>query len=208
MLPSNEHIDVLKELMNIGVGRGAHVLNTMLQSHIRLQVPFIKVVSPDDLKSELEFNNEIHLAAVNLGFNGNLSGNAQLLFTSECASKLVSVLTGDESDDLDLDSVRAGTLCEIGNIVINAVMGTISNQLLMHLDYSVPSYIEGGLGPLLPKAKAGEKTIILLARTKFEVEALEIEGDMLIFLELGAFDKLLISVQNFIEREEDASSNG
>lgn len=207
MMPSNEHIDVLKELMNIGVGRGAHVLNTMLQSHIRLQVPFIKVVSPEQLKDELEIHNEVHLAAVNLGFNGNLSGNAQLLFNSECASKLVAVLTGDESDDMDLDSIRAGTLCEIGNIVINAVMGTISNQLQMHLDYAVPSYIEGGIGPFLPKSKKDERTIILLARTKFDVEALEIEGDMLIFLELGAFDKLLKSVQEFIEREE-ATFNG
>lgn len=205
MLPSSEHIDVLKELMNIGVGRGAHVLNTMLHSHIRLQVPFIKVVSPEELKNELEINNEVHLAAVNLGFNGNLSGNAQLLFTSECASKLVSVLTGDDSNDMDLDSVRAGTLCEIGNIVINAVMGTISNYLKMHLDYAVPSYIEGGLGPLLPKSKSDEPTIILLARTKFDVEALEIEGDMLIFLELGAFDILLNNVQEYIQREEEAS---
>ncbi len=202
MHPSVEQLDVLKELMNIGVGRGAQVLNTMLQSHIQLLVPYIKILSPEDLKNELDEQGNLRLAAVNLGFKGNLTGNAQLLFPSECASKLVAALTGDGADDMDLDSIRAGTLCEIGNIVINAVMGTISNELKVHLDYSVPSYLEGGIGPLLPKSKTGNKAIILLARTKFDVRELEIEGDMIIFLELGSFDTLLSAINDYANNDE------
>ncbi len=38
-----EQIDTLKELVNIGVGRAANMLNQLVQSRIYLQVPSINV---------------------------------------------------------------------------------------------------------------------------------------------------------------------
>ncbi len=181
--------------MNIGVGRGASVLNTMLNSHITLQIPFVKMLSCDELKAELDMVGKDRLASVNLLFKGLFSGNAKLLFPSESALKLVTALTGEEPNASDLDSILAGTLSEIGNIVLNSVMGSISNLLQLSLSYSVPNYIEGNVNSLFNMDKIAPKADILLARTRFIIEEFNVEGDIVIFFEVGSFDKLLASLK-------------
>ena len=195
MHPTSEQIDALKELMNIGVGGGASVLNTMLNSHIRLQIPFVKLLSYDELKAELDTVGRERLASVNLLFKGMFSGNAKLVFRSGSALKLVTALTGEEPDAVDLDSILAGTLSEIGNIVLNSVMGSISNLLQLSLSYSVPNYIEGNVNALFDMDSTNLHADILLARTRFIIEEFNVEGDIVIFFEVGSFDKLLISLK-------------
>ena len=194
MSPSDEQIDGLKELINIGVGRAASILNTMLSSHIILQVPFVKLLKPEDFKKEIERLGQDHLAAVELGFKGMFSGSAQLIFTNDTAYKLVTTLVGGEPDIESIDSIQAGTLAEIGNIVLNGVMGSISNMLEIHLDYSVPNYLEGNAEALLNHDIIESNRTILLARTRFYVEKLEIDGDIALFFEMIIFNKLLSAV--------------
>ena len=145
-----DKIEVLKEMINIGVGRVADLLNTMLCSHIRLEVPSLKILSSDELETELCKCGNERLSCINLPFKGDVIGVAELVFPAESASKFVIALTGEEADNIDMDSIRAGTLSEVGNIVLNAVMGTISNLLGFKLRYSVPSYTEGNFNSLLP----------------------------------------------------------
>ncbi len=195
MNPTSEQIDGLKELINIGVGRAASVLNTMLDSHIVLQVPFIKLLNPADFKKEIEMLDKDQLAAVSLGFKGLFSGSAQLIFTTENASKLVTILAGEPDETEDMDSIRTGTLTEIGNIVLNGVMGSISNMLELHFNYSVPTYLEGTSEKLLNSNIADSDRTVLLARTRFLVEELDICGDIALFFEMSVFNKLLNAIE-------------
>ncbi len=146
---STDQIDALRELINIGVGKAASVLNDMVNCHITLQVPYIKILSPESLKDEMEELGKFRVSAVRLGFKGPFSGSAALVFPPDSASKLVAVLTEEESKTSDLDSLRIGTLSEVGNIVINGVMGSISNVLEQSINYSLPNYIEDSIENLL-----------------------------------------------------------
>ncbi len=197
MNPSSIHIDAIRELCNIGVGRGAAVLNTMLSSHIRLQVPFIKLLSMEEFSRELESFAGECVSAVDMGFKGVFSGSLQLLFSRKTASALVTALVGEEPVDMDIDSLRAGTLCEVGNIVLNGVMGSIANMLKINFTYSVPGYIEETSHNLI-RGKLREKdSKILLARTRFTVEELDIDGDIALFLGIEALDKLLEAIDDY-----------
>jgi chemotaxis protein CheC len=182
--------------MNIGVGRAAGVLNEMVESTINLQVPAIKIVAPAELQKEIGVEDK-SLAAVNLGFRGTFSGTAALVSPTDSASKLVSVLTGDVDDPTDLDSVRAGTLTEVGNIVLNEVMGSMANVLEERLEYSVPTYLEETLINLL-STNATLEASILVAETGFVIEELQLHGDVLLCLELGSFDALLKAINRTI----------
>ncbi len=191
MTCTTEQIDILKEMINLGVGKGANVLNTMLHSHVQLQVPSLKILSPDEFEAELRKHNHECFSCINLPFKGNVSGVAELVFPLEDAPKLVVALTSEEADAIDMDSIRAGTLSEIGNIVLNAVMGTISNLLCFKLRYSVPSYTEGDFNSLLPIHPTVPDTTVVVVQTHFTVEKLEVEGSIIMFFEVGSFDKLL-----------------
>lgn len=189
-------IDALKELINIGVGRAASVLSEMVNCQIRLQVPFIKVLSPVSLKNEIEELGRKRVAAVRLGFKGAFSGSASLVFPPDSALKLVAVLTGEKPGTIDLDSVRAGTLSEVGNIVINGVMGSIANVLRQGINYSLPSYIEDNLDNLLASGDLDPDSAAILARTRFMIERLNIEGDIILIFEVGSFDTLLAAINS------------
>ena len=51
---TDEQIDTIKELINIGINSSADVLNTMLELHVQLQVSSLKVVLSGDLEKEVE----------------------------------------------------------------------------------------------------------------------------------------------------------
>ncbi len=195
-----ENIDVLQELINIGIGKAAGMLNEMLATHVILQVPVIRILSQQDLDRELGEISRNSLSAVRMGFNGSFSGNALLLFPPDSANNLVSVLTGEDSIEDDMDAIRTGTLTEIGNILINCVMGSISNAIGKQLSYSVPSYLEDSLLNMLQQNNESSRdATIILAKTHFIIEEHFINGDIILFFEVGSFDALLDSVELLIE---------
>jgi chemotaxis protein CheC len=76
-------------------------------------------------------------------------------------------------------------------MVINGVLGTISNLLGQHFVYSVPTYLEERADSLLCTPDRGKGYTVLLARTRFTLERYQIEGDLLLLFEVGALDELL-----------------
>ena len=47
-------IDSLKEMVNIGVGHAAGVLNAMLNSRVQLHVPEVEMMSSEQLQSKIQ----------------------------------------------------------------------------------------------------------------------------------------------------------
>jgi len=201
MNQNQEKMDVLQELINIGIGKAAGMLNEMLDTHVILRVPIIRILTQENLERELGEISQNPLSAVQMRFKGSFSGNALLLFPPDSAKNLVSVLTGEDSIEDDMDSIRMGTLTEIGNILINCVMGSIGNVLGKQLNYSVPSYFEDSLLNMLQQndVDACDATIIL-ARTHFIIEEHFINGDIILFFEVGSFDALLNCIDLLIEK--------
>ena len=191
---NDEQIDALKEIINIGVGQGANVLNEMLGLHIQLSVPNISILTPQQFSQTMASYYQDPLACIALPFKGNCRGNAQLVFPCETASRLISALVQDECLHSDMDSIRAAAFTEVGNIVLNAVMGTISNMLGFHLEYSMPDYTLTQVNDLLPREIRTEDTSILLAKTRFSVEALEVIGNIILFVEVASFDELIKAI--------------
>jgi chemotaxis protein CheC len=190
-----DELDALKELINIGVGNAAGMLNEIIQFPIKLEIPDVELLSSTELKIELKKRFGIDLLSViQLGFSGSFSGNAQLLFSSESAVNLVSVLTGEDPVSPDLDALKISTLSEVGNMVINGVMGSISNVLGQPLDYAIPYYVEEKIQEFLLKKQSLDYGTVLLAPAHFSIEELQIEGDIMLFFDMGSFKLLLNAI--------------
>jgi chemotaxis protein CheC len=193
---TSEQLDALQEIVNIGIGRAAAMLNEMVDARIILEVPMIQLLSADQLRQVMlnRFNSQ-SISAVRLGFSGSLSGTAELMFPTDSASVLVAVLTGEELDSPDLDAVKIGTLSEIGNIVINGVIGSISNILEERMEYKIPSYCEDTIENLLLSGRnMTDDVVFILAQARFAIEQLEIVGDIMLIFEMKAFDNLLKAI--------------
>jgi chemotaxis protein CheC len=192
LLPNQ--IDALKEMVNIGVGHAAGVLNAMLNSRIQLHVPVVEMMSYEELQVKIKSMGRGDLSSVRLGFKGPFSGNASIVFPAEGAIKLVSILTGAEADSNDLNEMRVGTLTEVGNIVLNGVMGAIGNELKLHVFYSLPIYLENPFDVLLSTVPNQIDASVVWVQTSFNVESESIVGDIIMVFDVGSLDLLLEAV--------------
>ncbi len=194
-----KQLDALQEIINIGIGQAAGILNEMIDSPIRLQIPDLKILLPAALPQELQHDlNGESISAVQLKFSGSFGGIAQLVFPTNSVGLLVKMLTGEEVGTQDLDSVKIGTLSEVGNIVINGVMGSMSNVLQQRLNYSLPSYTEGTVESLLRMDDLAPSTVVLLAKTRFAIERLAIQGDIILIFNVSSFDILLAAINQIV----------
>lgn len=196
-------IDTLGELINIGMGRAAATLNDFLESYIALEAPRVVVLQVDDISQQLnDFEND-PMFSVSQNFDGAFSGKVFMMFPPQSATALVSALTGEPEGTTELDSVRAGTLCEVGNILMNNIIGAICNVLEVAVNFGLPSYLEKPVSKLLEKNDTESKArIILMVKTNFTIESLKIEGSFLILLDTETFDNLLSAVDKLAKREK------
>jgi len=185
--------DALTELINIGVGHAASTLNCLIDHKIRLTVPEIGFHDVQNVAADVQMEGDV--SSVSMGFQGDFNGNASLMFPVESARTLVAVLTGEDPQSAELDDLRAGTLAEVGNILLNGVMGSVSNMLQSTLDYTVPTYQESVLQEMLGYQKA---EAVLVARANFYIDALCVEGNIMLFFELESFRYLLQSIEHEI----------
>lgn len=183
-------LDLLQELINIGVGHAASTLNQMSGQHVHLHAPEVAVKSIEEMLSGTEIDVTRQVMAIKLTFGGRFSGMASLMFPPESANKLITIILGEEPVAEDMDMMRVGVLQEVGNIVLNGVMGSIGNLLTEHIDYLPPDYYETTIGELLISDRRDDD-MLLLARTNFYLENRLVQGDILIMFRLNTFDNLL-----------------
>jgi chemotaxis protein CheC len=190
---SPELKDALREIINIGVGKAAGMLNELLNNHILLEVPRVDIIPFSDIDRELGVMGGTPVSAVRLRFKGPITGISSLVFLPDSASKLVDVLMGEEYLSDDLDAIKIGTLSEVGNIILNAVMAAFGNFLETRLSYSIPAYVEGSMSSVLHLDMERDAPV-LSATTRFTVESYRIEGEIILLFEIGSFDVLKSAV--------------
>lgn len=191
-----EQLDALQELLNIGIGRAAGSLNQMLEKPIRLHIPVLQLGTMEELSQEVQKMQDVTLSCVQLPFQGTFSGSSCLLFPTENAKALVVALTGESEDPGTVDSLREAALTEIGNIVLNGIMGSLANILNHRIIYSVPSYQETSIQGLLQPTPSDSSKFILWAQTQFTIEEYDLTGDMMLMLEIPDWGLLLNAINN------------
>jgi chemotaxis protein CheC len=192
-----QSLAILQEIINIGVGKGAQVLNTLLSHHVSLDVPEVTETTSEGLLAALGFDAEAPLACVQMGYRGSLQGEVQLLFPEDAAAQMVSLIVGEGQAPDELDFIRQATLTEVGNIVINAVVGTLSNLFGFHLQYTLPVYRGGTLGSIEDRSALGIVEIVLLAKTRFTIEDLSLTGNMVLFFSLPTYRTLEDALERY-----------
>lgn len=197
-------LDALKEVINLGVGYAAGSLNELVGTPISLRVPEVDILCLDEARLRATTMGWSRVASVHLAFSGPLKGNVALVFPYDSAVKLVSLLTGDQGSNSDVDGIRAATLEETGNIILNGVVGSISNLLQGKISFSIPYYSEQGG---LPARFAGTDKVspahVVFARARFGVAQQEIEGEIFLFFEMGSLESLVAALDRLIELPAD-----
>lgn len=187
------HITALKALIDQGSSQAADVLNMMTGSDIRLQVPSVSMLDARDEKNGL---GDDQLSAVQLGFQGSFSGISLLIFSLDNGAQLATALTGEEPASPGFDDLRVEALTEVGNMVLNGVMGSIGNTLQQRLEYALPVYHEASINHLLGPRTPGNDTAALIGQTQFTIEQLDFDGAIILVFTPDSAQALVAALDN------------
>ncbi len=130
--------DALVELLNIGFGRAGASLSKLTQQRVLLEVPHVAVHPISHLNHALGRLVDERVASVHQVFSGPVAGDALLLLDPIAAATLTELLTDVPALSLDLDPSTREVFTEVGNIVLNACIGTFGNMLEVPVSFSVP----------------------------------------------------------------------
>jgi len=196
-------IDALTEIINIGVGRAASSLNDIVGAHIQLKVPRIELFPLEKLTELLGHLGHANVTTVMQSFKGEFTGSAALLFPSESTQRLVAAMTGEPAKGAGIDEESRGGLMEIGNIVINCILGTMGNVLECSMDFSLPQFrmikntVDLLAGSGMDEQGAG---FIILAEANFYIKALEVTGYIFIFFKIDSYETLTRMINRAVSR--------
>jgi chemotaxis protein CheC len=190
MQVTDKQLDGIKEILNIGFGRSASVLYKVVKKKVVLKVPVIKVVTLSEAINALNKGNENELSVVSIIFHGEIKGKLQLIFSTENAKTLVDYITPKNHAVREIPDFFPGTMTEIGNIVLNALIGSIGNILQTRFKYNIPNYVECTSENLTSDYNSDINHFIL-AESNFVIKNINVEGSILIMFEEGSFEQLI-----------------
>ena len=191
-------LDILKEFINIGIGRAASVLTEMLERPLSLQVPQLRVIglNQPSLDNHPDLANyKTVKSIIELGYKGPISGKGFLVFDQESSVKLIGALMGEEVRVEDLETADVDPILEVGNIVLNSLIGSFSNLLKGTFNYSVPKYHYETFMKILLSQELPPGSTIVLAETQFALEGIEITGENFLLYDLESFQGLLQAME-------------
>lgn len=192
MKVTDYQLDALKEHLNIGVGDAASDLSQMVETEIFLDVPSIKLVPFEQIK-EIDLTKD-KASAVMMPFDGKVAGNASVVFSPDSALRLINLLIRDSNTiDDELDELKESTLLEVGNIIINAIMSSLSNAFHMELEYQPPIYKESTIKEFFGQNEkdTAADTVVVFGETFFLVESEQITGNIYLAFVLDDLEYLL-----------------
>ena len=195
--------DALVELLNIGFGRAGASLSRLTGHRVLLEVPQVSVHPVDQLHDALREVVEDEVASVHQIFSGPVAGDAVLLLDPIAASALKELLTSEPALPLALDASTREVLTEVGNILLNACIGTFGNLLHVPIGFSVPEINVASVKSVVESLTVGSEAFryALVVTAGFRLRNAGVTGYVVIVLSVQSLTRLLIAIDSWERRQ-------
>lgn len=204
---SSEEKDILQEVMNIAFGNATADLAGVIDIYVVLSIPNIQVINigqlPDYLKETVEPNADTTI--VDQKFWGDFSGSGFLVFPHGASKDLITFLEDQhvEESSKPRGIVAGEVLTEVGNILIGACVGKMSELLNTFVTYSPPRVLQGAQQEydfLVDHFDPEQPAIVM--KTVFKFKEKDINGFLMILTNQDSIGWLRKSLQEFMGEYE------
>lgn len=204
---SLEQEDALKEYMNIFLGQASNLLSEIIDKKVVLTLPNIMLLYLDqeeDLKKYATvrpalFNS--HVVSSSIEFGKIFSGNARLLFPKDKAQILAQLCLGEDyedTEDSNLTDVDFDVIREIGNVILNSVLGGIGNLLDIKLEYTFPK-VQVCFFPEEEESLFFKKeTYVLVICNTFYIEDIQLDGAIVMVFNMESTAELIKKIDEIL----------
>lgn len=186
------HIDVLREIGNIGAGNAASALATILNEQVAISLPKVRITDFDTAVNALG-GAETMTVGVLVNFYGEASGMIMFLLNMEDASAIMGILLQEAEEDAEsgtgqLSELKLSAIKEIGNILGSSYINSISTLTGLTIHISIPYIAIDMAGalmsvPIIEFGSVGDK--VMFIEECFSAEENDLTSNIIMFAEIG-----------------------
>ncbi|WP_203362326.1 chemotaxis protein CheC [Bacillus sp. REN10] len=162
------HLDILKEIGNIGAGHAATALSTLLNKKVDMKVPSVRIASFNEMM-EMAGGADQEIVSVSLRIEGEASGNMFFILSLEQAENYIRNMTGDKQfsfQEINGEAIGYSAMQELGNILSGSYLSALSDFTQLQLYPSVPELAIDMFGAiisfgLLEASQYGDYAIVI-----------------------------------------------
>lgn len=194
-----EQIDSLMELGNIGSGNAITALSQLLNSKIDMSLTDLEIVPFWKLPDKLG-GCDVEVVGIYSDVKGTNKLSILQIFPSESIINLINFLSKDKDKKItklknlkDLDDFSYSIIVETGNILSGHYTSSLANLMSIALIPDVPDVALDSIGAILDGivARCSEFIdIMLVIRTKLQVEEIDLSGTFCYFPDVETLNKL------------------
>lgn len=190
--------DALTEIFNVGIGQAAGAMNRMVHEEVLLKVPEVLVIPQQEASRYITQRVPEQVVAIRQRIRGEFSGNAILLFPEDNSLQLVRALLHDQVPLTAMTELEKEALVEIGNVMLNACFGTITNLLSVDVRIDLPELEQGGVEEIV--SVEGSEAWVLMLQVHFHLPGQNINGFVSFILDVISMQHLKLSLKKFVSQ--------
>ena len=187
------HLDVLREIGNIGSGNAATSLSAMLNTPVEIEVPTISLISYDNVSQYLGGRDQ-KVIGLALGLEQDIDGVMLHVVQPKFASRIVNafypkeIQTLDDISEMDLSAVK-----ETSNITTAAYVNSMAAMTNMFINITPPieclDTVENVLKHASDRFDAIGHQVIYIDENLY-LGNTEIKSSMILILQIDSLKKL------------------
>jgi len=197
------HLDVLKEIGNIGAAHAATALSGILDQKIDMSVPNVQIVSFDEMM-EMAGGPDNVVATIFLRIEGDITGSMFFTLSLSAATYFIHKIIGEDQFTFDspppYSELSMSCLQEIGNILSGSYLSALSDFTHLKVFPSVPSLTIDMVGAtisfgLIELSQVSDYAIVIDTVLEKDGDALKtINGHFFLIPDPDSFDVIFNSL--------------
>lgn len=205
-MDNEQVLDMIRELINVGMGEAAAVLSDLVKTRVLIKVPDISIIDVSHIGKFLSLELSDLGVYLSQDFHGEIEGRSILFYTEECSMALLKALS--EIHGEDLTETNRATLQEVGNVVLVTCISTISEMIGLRTIFEMPVVtVETSdvyFANMLKELEKLQKAVVV--RNQIAVHNKEISGYLIVLLSFDYFEMIVKKLTDFAERGADSGS--
>lgn len=191
------HIDVLREIGNIGAGNAATSLSAILDKEVDMTTPIVRILDINDAANALG-GPENPVVAILAKLHGDVEGIMVFLIEQEFTRQVLEILLGESDAHCEcLSDLERSAISELGNIMMSAYAGSIGTMSQLNIKMSVPAVTVDMVGAILcvPAIEMGSVSDkIIFIQDDFLSSNRTISANMMLIPDIESLNRLMTSL--------------
>jgi len=190
------HLDVLREIGNIGSGNAASALSTMLATSVNIAVPTVRIMDYEEVVEKLGGPEQM-IVGLLLKLEGDVQGMIMFLLHQNFANMLLASLLGEEIPLSQIDEIGYSALQEVANIMAASYVNAVAAMTGLIINISVPAMCVDMLGailsvPAIHYANISDK--IILIEDEFRGNEMHAPNHILMIPDVDSLKKIMTNL--------------